>query len=234
MKKKLEAELISIAHRVLRMNGKGDVQKLHAEVKELYEQLTVLKFVEEHLGADKESTTGEKAIYETMDEVFDNKNDDEIIKHNLKEYNERDEPREEIITPVMDTIKDIVAEMPKEETLEDILGEVLPEPTFVKKDAEDVTPRQQDLKVEVETKTINDRIAQGIQIGLNDRLAFVKHLFNGNQEDYNRVVSQINTLPSFAEAKGFVEVMVKPDYNNWDGKEDYEERFLTIVEKRFA
>ncbi len=233
MKKKLEAELISIAHRVLRMKGKGDVQQLHAEVEKLYQQLTVLKFVEEHLGESRPSL-GEKAIYETMDDVFENKNQDEVIKHNLKEYNERDEPREEIITPVMDTIKDIVAEMPKEQTLEDILGEVLPEPTFVKKDADDVTPRQQDLRVELETKTLNDSISNGLQIGLNDRLAFVKHLFNGNQEDYNRVVSQINTLPSFAEAKGFVEVMVKPDYNNWDNKEEYEERFFAIVEKRFA
>lgn len=233
MKKKLEAELISIAHRVLRMKGKADVNQLHAEVQKLYQQLTVLKFVEEHLDSSQPAL-GEKAIYETMDEVFDNKNEDEIIKHNLKEYNEREEPREEIITPGIETIKDIVAEMPKEETLEDILGKVLPEPTFVKKDAQEVTPRQQDLRVEVETKTINDRINQGLQIGLNDRLAFVKHLFNGNQEDYNRVVSQVNTLPSFAEAKGFVEVMVKPDYNNWEGKEEYEERFIAIVEKRFA
>ncbi len=233
MKKKLEAELISIAHRVLRMKGKGDVSQLHAEVKKLYEQLTVLKFVEEHLG-EEAPALGEKAIYETMDEVFEEKNQDELIKHNLKDYNEPKEPREEIITPVMDTIKDIVAEMPKEETLEDILGVVVPEPKFVKKDADDVTPRQEDIKVALEPKTINDRVIAGLQIGLNDRIAFVKHLFNGNQEDYNRVVSQINTLPSFAEAKGFIEVMVKSDYNNWEGKDEYEERFLQLVEKRFA
>jgi len=26
---------------------------------------------------------------------------------------------------------------------------------------------------------------------------------------------------------------VKPDYDNWKGKEEYEQRFLEIVEKRF-
>jgi hypothetical protein len=26
--------------------------------------------------------------------------------------------------------------------------------------------------------------------------------------------------------------MVKPDYNNWEGKQDYEERFMDIIEKK--
>ena len=37
MKRKLEADLISIAHRILKLTGKEDVNKLHAEVAELYE-----------------------------------------------------------------------------------------------------------------------------------------------------------------------------------------------------
>jgi hypothetical protein len=28
--------------------------------------------------------------------------------------------------------------------------------------------------------------------------------------------------------------MVKPDYNNWEGKQDYEERFMDIIEKNFV
>jgi len=48
MKKKLESELITIAHRILKLKGKEDVEKLHAEVAELYEKLTVLKFAQEN------------------------------------------------------------------------------------------------------------------------------------------------------------------------------------------
>ncbi|MFD0863231.1 hypothetical protein ACFQ1M_13540 [Sungkyunkwania multivorans] len=236
MKKKLEAELISIAHRVLKLKGKSDVVKLHEEVKKLYEQLTVLKFVEEHLDSGSEPVMGEKALYDTIDDVFENKNNDEVIKHNLKEYNDRDEPMEQIITPVIDTIKDIVAEMPKEETLDDILGDILPEPTFVKRDADIVTPDAKDIvtKVEVKKRSLNDKIQRGFNIGLNDRLAFVNHLFNGSQEDFNRVLSQLNTINNAADAKGFLEVMVKPDYNNWDGKEEYENRLVEIIEKKFT
>jgi len=27
--------------------------------------------------------------------------------------------------------------------------------------------------------------------------------------------------------------MVKPDHNNWEGKEEYEERFMALIEKKF-
>ena len=83
-----------------------------------------------------------------------------------------------------------------------------------------------------EKPTLNDKIAQNLQIGLNDRIAFVKHLFEGNQEDFNRVISQINTLKTLKEAKKFINKMVKPDYD-WAEKEEYETRFTEIVERKF-
>ena len=48
MKRKLESELMSIAHRILKLKGKEDVNKLYAEVSELYEKLSVLKFAQEN------------------------------------------------------------------------------------------------------------------------------------------------------------------------------------------
>ncbi|SRR5690554_101931 len=82
-------------------------------------------------------------------------------------------------------------------------------------------------------KSVNDRLKSGIHIGLNDRHAFVKHLFGGSTSDYNRVLSQLNTHKSREEALSFIENMVKPDYNNWEGKELYETRFLNIIDNRF-
>ena len=46
MKKKLESELISIAHRVLKLTGKEDLEKMHSEIALLYQKITVLKFIE--------------------------------------------------------------------------------------------------------------------------------------------------------------------------------------------
>lgn len=81
-------------------------------------------------------------------------------------------------------------------------------------------------------KSLNDKIRDDIQIGLNDRIAFVKNLFDGSQEDFNRVVSQLNSFKTEKEAKKFINKMVKPDYN-WADNEEIEERFMTIVERKF-
>ena len=46
-----------------------------------------------------------------------------------------------------------------------------------------------------------------VQIDLNDRIVFVKHLFEGNQEDFNRVLSQLNTFKTEKEAKKFMDTV---------------------------
>lgn len=82
-------------------------------------------------------------------------------------------------------------------------------------------------------KSINDIYRGTIMVGLNDRIAFEKHLFANSSEDFNRVLSQLNTVSTYDEARSFVEHLVKPEYNNWEGKEEYAERFMTLIEKRF-
>jgi hypothetical protein len=53
--------------------------------------------------------------------------------------------------------------------------------------------------------------------------------FGNSSEDYN-VLNQLITFNTFYETRDFVQEMVKPDYN-WEGKQDYEERFMDIIEK---
>ena len=69
-------------------------------------------------------------------------------------------------------------------------------------------------------KSLNDQVAsKQLQIGLNDRIAFVAHLNNLHTPD---------------ECWDFILNKVKPSYNNWQGKEEYEDRFFYIVSKRFG
>ncbi len=83
-------------------------------------------------------------------------------------------------------------------------------------------------------KSLNDRLKKGFNIGLNERLAFIRHLFDGNTADYNRVISQLNTFNSLEEAKKFIQLVVKPDYKHWQGKEEYENKFMELVENKFG
>ncbi|NAS31014.1 hypothetical protein GTQ40_08545 [Flavobacteriaceae bacterium R38] len=231
MKKKLESELVSIAHRILKLKGKEDIDALHAEAKTVYEQLTILKFVEKYFGELK-PFVGKSEVIAKFEDLANS-----ILEGNT-EVPESNPHEEDIIVPVMDTIKDMMTEMPKQESLDDLLSDILPEPTFIKQEPKIVAPdfKNNETAVETETKnlSLNDRLKKGINVGLNDRLAFVKHLFNGNDGDFNRVISQLNTIEKEEEAVRFVNEMVKPDYGNWAGKETYEERFMELILYKFS
>ena len=242
MKKKLESELISIAHRILKLGGKEDVNKMHAEVAALYEKLTVLKFANENFEDDMPTIGNDSSFFGMLDTAFNNKISDNIEVDDKTYINLDDFENEEITEPLMEKIKDMVAQMPEEtKQVDDLLEDVLPKKQYHKNDFEEITAGFDEMPVfepvsnqnGAEKKSLNDTFKSGLNIGLNDKLAFIKHLFNGSAEDYNRVLSQLNTSSDLTEATYLIRNVVKPDYNNWEGKEDYEARFMQIIEDRF-
>lgn len=82
-------------------------------------------------------------------------------------------------------------------------------------------------------KTLNDSFHAGISIGFNDRFAFVHKLFDGSEDEYYRVLSQLNTMTNFKEAVAFLDNVVKPDYH-WADKEEFETRLKEILEHHFS
>mgnify|MGYP001423416625 CR=1 FL=1 len=247
MKKKLESELVSIAHRILKLKGREDIDKMHNEVAKLYEKLTVLKFAKENFEDDMPTIGNDSSFFDMLDTAFNNKVSDNIEVEN-KTYVNLDEVEDDaIMEPVMEKIKDMVAQMPEEtqqvDTLientlandvtttiefETIASDFAVMPEF--EPLEDAQKRE----AELAKTSLNDTLkGRRLQIGLNDKLAFTKHLFDSKNEDYDRVISQINTLDSLAEARTLIFDMIKPDYNNWEGQEEIEARFLEIIENKF-
>lgn len=85
-----------------------------------------------------------------------------------------------------------------------------------------------------EKKSLNDRFAQkALSFGLNDRIGFTKALFEGSGEDFNRVVSQLNTMNTLGEAEEFLNTHIAPEYG-WDAQEEAAERFKAAVAQRFS
>ena len=115
-------------------------------------------------------------------------------------------------------------------SIESLFANAISDPIFVKKD--NSIPTASDLSEE-NSKNLNDILGKGLKVGLNDRLAFIKNLFNGSVEEYQRVISQIQTYDDFEEANEFIENLVKPDYYHWEGKESFELRFIKIIEQNF-
>lgn len=82
-------------------------------------------------------------------------------------------------------------------------------------------------------QSLNDKLGKNAQIGLNDKLAFVQKLFLGSESEYNKVVKHIGELNTMQDAVLYLEQEIKPTYNYWKDKEEYEERFLSLLLKRF-
>jgi hypothetical protein len=313
MKKKLEADLISIAHRILKLKNKEDLAQLHLETQKLYEKLSVLKFVEENF-SDVKPTIGNTNIQEVVNSALENETEvevevtpeeieiqqellEEIEEESEEEIEEEDfsdeeeeETEDEIEEEEEETeeeqseeevefephfelfnVEEVEDKKPKTEakqiSFEDLLGsnaepvfervfdpiqeevekelpgeveteaeEALFTPIFEMEASEEIEEEEVAIpNFEFDTeKSSNEGFAKTITFGLNDRIAFEKQLFAGSSEDLNRVVSQLSTFDSFEEAQNFIDDMVKPDYDNWEGKEEYVVRFMEIVEKQFA
>ncbi len=295
MKKKLEADLISIAHRILQMKNKSDINLLLIETQKLQEKLSVLKFVEDYFG-DTKPTIGQFEIEEKIAAVFENntasnsdikvsneeiKTEEAMVDESFDEEIPTNEIEAEVDTVIEEkeiivaNVKEIekptnlgfspafeldvdFEEEPKKKpesvqiSFEDLLGGNYNDALFVKVDAKENTPiaienetialkdlalpsdKQVAFTKTTDSKTITLSETKALKIDLNDRIAFVKHLFGNSNEDYNRVLNQLITYDSFEEAQDFIEDMVKPDYNSWEGKEDYSQRFMEIIEKKFA
>ena len=92
-------------------------------------------------------------------------------------------------------------------------------------------PQPEQLPLASGAKSVNARYA-GLKVGLNDRVAFVKHLFHGEDDDFQRVVAALATMESKQECETFLENAVYSDYD-WSQKPEIAERFLALVYARF-
>jgi len=305
MKKRLEAELISIAHRILKLKNKSEIDQLYKETQKLYETLSVLKFYQDNFETIKDDVAAE-VLEEKLENPVEPEKPQEIILEIKEEVSipvaeeviEEEPAEENIVSEEVEDLpeaimeekpleEEIIVEEKKEEkpntteepifkpifelemdeeaseselteedepaetaseitpetkqvVLEEFLGEKYIDPVFVKPNevslfsTESTSDKvEEETKEEVKPTPINTTFSKSIEIGLNDRIAFVNNLFGESNEDFNRVLSQLNTFDSFEEAKNFINEMVIPDYNYWIGKEDYIERFMEVVEKKF-
>ncbi len=229
MKKKLKEELRKLSTDIITSRDINTIEELYESAKNLYEKLAVLRFIEDkmnHVEVDA-SKNVIAAKFEKMANAVLSENS------SVPESNPHDE---DIMIPGIDTIKDMVSEMPGDIPVDEVLAEFLAKPEYMKNDKELFMPQEDAVaRKDIRTKSLNEKVTnKALKVDLNNRLAFVKHLFGGSTEDYNRVLSQLNTIDSHERSISFIQNMVKPDYAYWAGKEEYEQRFMFLIERRFS
>ena len=228
MKRKIKEELVRLSTDIITSRDLKNLSDLYARARDLYEKLAVLKFIEEKL-RDVEVDVSKSELgakFETMASAVLNEN---------KMVPETNPHEEDIITPGIDTIKDMVSEMPGGDELEEVLRRLLDKNEFVKSDKDIVTPDiAREASKHAAVKSLNDTLtARELTVGLNDRLAFVKHLFDEQADAFGKVVGDLNGMESLEQSVAYIEKQVKPKYN-WEGKEAYQQRFMELIERRFS
>ena len=216
MPDKIHIQLQQLARQILEMQPPYDYQKMYDATLKLFEQLILIK---NEKGFDKDD-------WERLENQFDQAIDFIKVAPAEAEPVEDTDDREEL-PPLMDTIKEIVNEIPETKpSVADLFQQSSQELTFEKKTAN--PPAEKPI-----SKSLNEQFSKGLQIDLNDRLAFIQHLFDQKPNEYQRAILQIATFETWEESQKFILEMVKPDYQNWEGKQQYETRFLKIIKNNF-
>lgn len=117
MKKVLEDELMSLAHRILKLRNRAEIHELKEEAAVLYEKLAVLSFAEKHFEGAK-PTIKKFDVEKSIEQATEEEEDVSTNYPDGTEYNE-----EQIYEHNTEKIKDIVSQMPYESSQVDRMFE---------------------------------------------------------------------------------------------------------------
>ncbi len=229
MHKKTTDRLKELATAILASKSEEDIKVFKENTREIYEELCVLEFLSSQEKIAKElPKPSDKSLEISLEE--DEKEAQEPVLFSIEE---------EIGTA--DSLEDIFIKKEEKEETETTQKEIAEQPNTTLKEKIEAAKKNLEPSLEEDKKplnttnraSLNDKLLTNvIKVDLNDRIAFVKHLFEGSQEDFNRVLSQLNTFENVEDSKNFILNQVKLDYS-WEGKEDYEERLLLLIERKF-
>ena len=223
MTEKIKTALVQWATNIIKDQSNWDDEKTHDAIQKIYE-----------LSIFQKMLTDQEEIDQSLWERHQKKLDEVI--NSLTEGTNKEKTKDDDmeVAPMMETIKNMVTEMPEPETYEKLFESVGTPPTFMSKKNDSIRNRLDTEKdISKDKKNINDQFSKKLSVDNNERLAFIKHLFDGDTINYERVLNQTLTLGSWSEVSNLISSKVKIEYNNWKGKEDIADRFLTVLQKSF-
>ena len=223
MTEKIKTALVQWATNIIKDQSNWDDEKTHDAIQKIYE-----------LSIFQKMLTDQEEIDQTLWERHQKKLD-EVINSLTEDTNKEKTKDDDMeVAPMMETIKNMVTEMPEPETYEKLFESVGTPPTFMSKKNDSIRNKLDTEKdISNDKKNINDQFSKKLSVDNNERLAFIKHLFDGDTNNYERVLNQTLTLGSWSEVSNLISSKVKIEYNNWKGKEDIADRFLTVLQKSF-
>lgn len=120
-------------------------------------------------------------------------------------------------------------------------GEKPADKTEETKDEIEVITRNQQISAQLGDKTLSKTDQLGIKpisdiklaITLNDKLLYVKDLFNGYNLAYSEAIEILNRFNTFEEAQRFLRANYVTK-NNWESKQATADKFYALLRRRYA
>ncbi len=206
------AELVLLSKKILNNINQSDLDEIYQFSRELHEKIMGIKLLTEHLNHE-ELLDMQKGI--SSDVVASNRQKETVDSENIsRDFSEKQAEIKDSKTP--STVGQIYKNISNME--------------FVAKEKREM---DQDIekKVQSEQKSV---VEKKMKIGINDRIAFVKHLFDGDSDKYTEVVGRLNAFESYELALNYISYEVKPKYNYWKDKDEYEFRLIQLLELKFS
>jgi hypothetical protein len=174
---------------------------------------------------------------------FEDKAADELFDRPLTEEEMRvidEKTKLKIIPEEAPVVEAVSNELPEIEEAQEEIKQIISEPIAVApmEEPQALTLNEM-LSSQTSQNTVSGQFNQkpskdlkGL-ISLNDKLQFVRDLFNGYSLAYSEAIELINRFDSFDAADNFL----KQNYaikNNWSEKQDVADKFYEILNRRFS
>jgi len=229
MHKKTTIKLKELAKAILDSEDSADLETLKKEAQEIYEELCVLNYLNNQPKTSEVPPEQSEKVVENPEHKTPMTSQESVIFSIEEEIGVTEDLSEIFVKKDVQETSETEFKSPQADTSATLKEKI----EAAKQAAEKIQDIDKNTLGNTSRASLNDKLLKsGISVDLNDRIAFVKHLFEGRQEDFNRVLSQLNTFSNENEAKNFIINQVKPDYS-WEGKETYEERLILLIERKF-
>ena len=208
MKESFHAEITSLANQISKMEINSSSDEYFNLVIQLFEKIILFKNINQK-----------------------SKLEDQLEKNNLhlisEDANENNDYKDHTVEPLIETIKEMIPEMPENNLISNTLNDQSNDFLFEKKTSINRIDNQISPK-------LNDRFAKIFKVDVNDRSAFIQKLFDEKSDEYEKVMKKISSIQDWKSIHEFIQNGVKPNYNSWKDNLLVEKRFFTILKKQFS
>ena len=210
---KIQSALTQLENKQLSVS---DIDSIQENAKELFERLTVLKY----LALEK--------LVESTDTGSEDKTETENREANIKDadipvaikFSASEPPIPENQTNLLDAIK---------ESKEGVNEPEIPADDQSLNEKLNASPSAASLSEKLKKQPINDLITA---IGINQKFLFMNDLFEGERDEFHNSLSELNKFDSFLDADNYIKNNLMVKYN-WDMENTSVVRFMELVERRY-